>query len=204
MATNGKYLPAEERRAVIVETVLTLAAEGNPSEITTAAIAERMGLTQGALFRHFPSKDAIWEAVMAWAARNLASRLEAAAMDAPTSLDALEAVFFAHIGFISEYPGVPGIFFSELQRPGDSPARERARKLMEGYGTRLRAILREGQASGQLSPAFDPGAVASLFVGIIQGLVLQSFLSGSRETISEKAPAAFALFRRGVEAGDAS
>ena len=117
MATNGKYLPAEERRAVIVETVLTLASEGNPSEITTAAIAERMGLTQGALFRHFPNKDAIWEAVMAWAARNLASRLEAAAMDAPTSLDALEAVFFAHIGFIAEYPGVPGIFFSELQRP---------------------------------------------------------------------------------------
>jgi len=202
MATNGKYLPAEERRAVIVETVLTLAAEGNPSEITTAAIAERMGLTQGALFRHFPSKDAIWEAVMAWAARTLASRLEAAAAS-PTPLDALEAVFFAHIGFIAEYPGVPGIFFGELQRPGDSPARERARELMEGYGTRLRAILREGQATGQLSPAFDAGTAASLFVGIIQGLVLQSFLSGSRETVSKNAPAAFSLFRRGIEAGDA-
>ncbi len=50
MAKNGKYLPAEERRAVIVETVLVLAAEGNPSKITTAAIADRMGLTQGALF----------------------------------------------------------------------------------------------------------------------------------------------------------
>lgn len=203
MAMKGKYLPAEERRAVIVETVLTLAAEGNPSEITTAAIAERMGLTQGALFRHFPSKDAIWEAVMAWAARTLASRLEAAIAASPTPLDALEAVFFAHIGFIAEYPGVPGIFFGELQRPGDSPARERARVLMEGYGTRLRAILREGQATGQLSPAFESGTAASLFVGIIQGLVLQSFLSGSRETVSKNAPAVFALFRRGIEAGDA-
>jgi AcrR family transcriptional regulator len=203
MAVNGKYLPAEERRAVIVETVLALAAEGNPSEITTAAIAERMGLTQGALFRHFQNKDAIWEAVMAWAARTLAMRLEAAATAARTPLEALEAVFFAHIGFITEYPGVPGIFFGELQRPGYSPARERARELMEGYGARLRAILREGQAGGQLSSAFDPGAAASLFVGIIQGLVLQSFLSGSRETVSKNAPAAFSLFRRGIEAGDA-
>jgi AcrR family transcriptional regulator len=203
MAVNGKYLPAEERRAVIVETVLTLAAEGNPSEITTAAIAERMGLTQGALFRHFANKDAIWEAVMAWAARELASRLDAAATAAPTPLDALEAVFFAHIGFIAEYPGVPGIFFGELQRPGGSPARERARELLEGYGTRLRSLLREGQAAGQLSPAFDSDAAASLFVGIIQGLVLQSFLSGSRETISRNAPAAFAFLRRGIEEGDA-
>jgi AcrR family transcriptional regulator len=140
---------------------------------------------------------------MAWAARTLASRLEEAAAASPTPLDALEAVFFAHIGFIAEYPGVPGIFFGELQRPGDSPARERARELMEGYGTRLRAILREGQATGQLSPAFDAGTAASLFVGIIQGLVLQSFLSGSRETVSKNAPAAFSLFRRGIEAGDA-
>lgn len=74
---------------------------------------------------------------------------------------------------------------------------------MEGYGTRLRAILREGQATGQLSPAFESGTAASLFVGIIQGLVLQSFLSGSRETVSKNAPAVFALFRRGIEAGDA-
>ncbi|WP_274599066.1 TetR family transcriptional regulator [Prosthecochloris ethylica] len=42
------------------------AGERNPGEITTAAIAERMKLTQGALFRHFPSKDALWEAVMRW------------------------------------------------------------------------------------------------------------------------------------------
>src|SRR3972149_3626770 len=43
-----------------------MAAEQNPSEITTAAIAKRMKLTQGAIFRHFPSKDSIWQAVMEW------------------------------------------------------------------------------------------------------------------------------------------
>ncbi len=63
---NGrpKHLPADERRAATIEAVIHLAAEQNPSDITTTAIAQRMGLTQGALFRHFPSKDAIVEAVM--------------------------------------------------------------------------------------------------------------------------------------------
>ena len=86
MAGNGKHLPAEERRAVIVETVLELAAEGNPAEITTAAIAERMRLTQGALFRHFQSKDAVWSAVMEWVAERLLLLVSRAMKGASTPL----------------------------------------------------------------------------------------------------------------------
>lgn len=56
MSTISKNLPADERRAVTVEAVIELAAEQNPSEITTAAIAKHMHLTQGALFRPFPAR----------------------------------------------------------------------------------------------------------------------------------------------------
>ena len=55
MDTHPKHLPADERRAVTVESVVALAGSQNPSEITTAAIAKHMNLTQGALFRHFPA-----------------------------------------------------------------------------------------------------------------------------------------------------
>ncbi len=200
MATYGKYLPAEERRAVIVESVLALAAEMNPAEITTAAIAERMGLTQGALFRHFVNKDAIWEAVMEWSSRTLIERVERAAGKSDTPMDALEAVFFAHIDFIAEYPGAPRIFFGELQRPEENEARKRAKALMKLYGARLALIFQEGKTSGQFAPDLPVPAAAALFTGIIQGLVLQSFLSGSRETVAENAPGAFILFRRGIGA----
>ena len=71
MDIQRKHLPADERRAVTVEAVVKLAARQNPSEITTAAIATSMKLTQGALFRHFPNKDAIWQAVMEWVADHL-------------------------------------------------------------------------------------------------------------------------------------
>ena len=63
-AAPPKNLPADERRAVTVGAVVALAATQNPSEITTSAIAQHMHLTQGALFRHFPNKDAILQAVM--------------------------------------------------------------------------------------------------------------------------------------------
>ncbi|MDO9294761.1 TetR/AcrR family transcriptional regulator, partial [Bradyrhizobium sp.] len=93
MPSRPRNLPAEERRAVTVETVVALAAEQNPSEITTAAIAKRMNLTQGALFRHFPSKDAIWQAVISWVADRLLARVDRAIATAESPLSALEAVF---------------------------------------------------------------------------------------------------------------
>ena len=46
MSGHSRHLPADERRAATVEAVVDLAAEQNPSDITTTAIAQRMGLTQ--------------------------------------------------------------------------------------------------------------------------------------------------------------
>lgn len=79
MSGHSRHLPADERRAATVEAVVDLAAEQNPSDITTTAIAQRMGLTQGALFRHFPTKDAILQAVMSWVAERLLARVDKAA-----------------------------------------------------------------------------------------------------------------------------
>src|SRR5690606_29254260 len=57
---RARKIPADERRNVTVEAVIDLAGKTNPGDITTAAIAKHMKLTQGAIFRHFPNKDAIW------------------------------------------------------------------------------------------------------------------------------------------------
>ena len=44
----------ESRQAEIIATVVALAAERNPADVTTTDIAKAMNVTQGALFRHFP------------------------------------------------------------------------------------------------------------------------------------------------------
>lgn len=198
MSPRANALPAEERRASTVEAVVELAAERNPGEITTAAIAEHMHLTQGALFRHFPNKDAIWSAVLDWVAERLLARLDRAAAAAPTPLAALEAVFLAHIGFVVEHPGVPRILFGELQRREDTPAKRLVRQLLARYGERLGKLLSAGQAAGELAPELDRGAASALFIGTIQGLVMQSLLAGEPERMRTDAPRAFAIYRRGI------
>jgi AcrR family transcriptional regulator len=198
MQSRARHLPAKERRAVIVKTVLTLAAKQNPGDITTAAIASRMNLTQGALFRHFPSKDAIWQAVMEWVAEQLLARVERAIEAAETPLQALEAVYTTHIEFVAANPGVPRLLFGELQRAKDTPAKRVARALLSRYRKRLTTQIEAGKAQGQVAPQIDSAAAATMFIGSIQGLLMQSLLAGTTKRIRTDAPGVFAIYGRGI------
>lgn len=198
MGEHPKHLPADARRAATVEAVVDLAAEQNPSDITTAAIAKRMGLTQGALFRHFPSKDAILEAVMAWVAERLLARVDLAVQDQPSPLAALEAVFTAHINFVAEHPGAPRMIFGELQRPGASLPKKMVQTLIQRYSERVRQMLERGIAAGELQAELDVQAAAVAFIGAIQGLVMQSLIAGDAERMRRDAPGVFAIYRRGI------
>ena len=198
MSEHPKHLPADERRAATVEAVINLAAEQNPSDITTTAIAQRMGLTQGALFRHFPTKDAILEAVMTWVAERLLSRVDKAAQNITSPLAALEAVFMAHIDFVSEHPGVPRMLFGELQRPGETLPKRMVQTLIQRYGERLRHLLERGKAIGELNASLDIEAASVSFIGSIQGLVMQSLIAGDAARIRRDASGVFAIYRRGI------
>ncbi len=182
-----------------VEAVVELAGSVNPSEITLAAIAKHMNVTQGALFRHFPSKDAIWQAVMEWMAERLLSRIDRAARGIESPLESLRAMFMSHVEFVIEHPGVPRMMFGELQRAESSPAKRMAQTLIQRYAERLRARIEAGKASGEMAVEVDTQAAATLFIGTIQGLVMQSMLSGDIERIRTDAPGVFAIYQRGIE-----
>ena len=200
MPVHPKHLPADERRAFTVEAVLELAAKQNPAEITTAEIAKHMGLTQGALFRHFPTKEAILQAVMGWVSERLLARVDQAAASTPSPLAALQAVIMAHVDFVAEHPGVPRMLFGKLQRPGDSATKRMAQTLLRHYGQRLRPLFETGIASGELDAKLDIEAATVLFVGSVQGLVMRSLLVGDTRRIRGDAPGVFAIYRRGIAA----
>ena len=157
-----------------------------------------MNLTQGALFRHFPNKEAIWQAVMEWVAERLLARIDRSAQGIESPLAAMEAMFMSHIEFVAEHPGVPRMMFSELQRGESTPAKRMVQTLIQRYGQRLHGLIEKGKASGELSPSLDNEAAVTLFIGTIQGLVMQSLLAGDVERIRHDAPRVFAIYRRGI------
>lgn len=200
MSEQRKYLSADKRRAATVEAMIDLAAEQNPSDITTTAIAHRMGLTQGALFRHFSTKDKILQAVMSWVSERLLTRVDKATKDTSSPLAALEAMFMAHIDFVSEHPGVPRMLFGELQRAGETIPKQMVQTLITRYRERLSRLLEAGRVQGELDADLDVEGAAVLFIGTIQGLVMQSLLAGDVANVRSNAPKVFAIYRRGIEA----
>ena len=199
METRPKNLPAAERRAATIEAVVDLAASQNPSEITTAAIAKHMNLTQGAVFRHFLNKDAILQAVMEWVAERLLGRIDRAIEGIDSPLAAMEAMFMSHIEFVTKHPGVPRMMFGELQRTELTAAKRMAQTLIQRYSERLMRLIERGKTNGELSGELDNHAAATLFIGTIQGLIMQSLLEGNMERVRLDAPGVFVIYRRGVE-----
>lgn len=185
-----------------MRTLVELCAEQDPARITTASIAARMGVTQGALFRHFSGKDEIWQAVMVWVADQVMQRLDKAVPRTDTPLAILDAMFMAHVGFITEHPGVPRLMFGQLQHAEPTDATRLVRSMLAGYRERLADILARGKEVGELRADLDINAAATQFIGTVQGLVVQSLIDGDVARIAEQAPSALLLYRRGIEAGE--
>lgn len=191
-------LPTEARQAEIVMAALRLAREVSPALITTTDIATAIGVTQGAIFKHFDSKDAIWLAAMTWVKEELSCALDAAASAHASPIDALGAVFKAHIGFVLTHPSVPRLIFHELQRPADSPIKQEVRTLLKTYRRLLRRLLDAAADRGEVSREVDLDAAATLFVGVVQGLVMQSMVAGHAASMKTQADSVFAIYRRGI------
>ena len=191
-------LPTEERQAEIVAAALRLAEAFSPALITTGEIAAAVGVSQGAVFKHFSSKEAIWLAAMGRVRTQLLQSLDAAAQAAATPLAALAAVFRAHVDFVVAHPGVPRLIFHELEQPADSAVKQEVRALLQAYRKLLLRLLDAAVRQGQASAVLDQEAAATLFVGIVQGLVMQSMLSGKPATMKAQADRVFALYLHGI------
>lgn len=203
------------RQAGLVGAALELAARRSPASITTTDLARAVGITQGAVFKHFASKEAIWLAVLDWAADTLMDRLQTATQQPPASqphepdgraseLPALRAVFMAHVDFVAAYPGVPRVIFQELQSPGDTALKVRVQNLMQRYRHLLMQLLQQALQHGAIAPNTNLSATAVLFIGAVQGLMMQAMIAGDLSNMARQASDVFAIFERGVLADSRS
>ena len=204
-------IPAAERRAHAVRTLLELASHTAPDAISTAAIAERMGVSHGALFRHFPNREAIWAEAVTWATGELERRFDAClevpaaattpdpgAAPLPPSgpLQQVAALMASHAGLLQQHPGLVRMLFAELQRPATSPARETGKAFMQRFRLRLAVLIAAAQADGDLEPDLDPHDLAALLVATQQGLMLQAQVHDGFADLTERSRRSVALFLR--------
>ena len=138
----------EERRAEIVEAALRLIATRGITALTVAALANELGLTGGALYRHFPSTDAILDAV----AERAVSLLDASLPD--PSLEPLlwlERFVDSRARAVSGQAGLARLIFSEqLAMALPESALERLRGAVRHTFVAVERALRSAQERGEI------------------------------------------------------
>lgn len=192
--TKRPYRSTEQRQSATIEAVIQLCGEQDPATLTTARIADEMGLSQGALFKHFPNKGRLWESVAGWVSEQLTRQVFSAADQHQQADQALEAMFLAHVGFIARHPGIPRLMLGELQKPGNGPAKTIIRQTLARYRKKVVGLLDLGIQQGRIAPGIDIEAAAVLYLGAIQGLVVQAMVSGEMHTLEQAAPRIFKLY----------
>lgn len=164
---------AEERKTQIVAEVLRLADEIGPDRLSTTDVARAIGLSQPAIFRHFPTKDALWLAV----AEDIADRLQgywAAAEAGATGPHArLKALVGAQLSAICETPALPSILFSRELQVDNQALRDVFRGLLGAFQGRLVAVIPDLQAAGDLKRDVSPEDVAILLTSLVQGVAIR-------------------------------
>lgn len=197
-----RRLSAEERQSEIIRVAVELAADKGVDSVTTQDMADAMQLTQGAIFRHFATKDDIWLSVMQWIRDRLMKVLDKAAADASDPLNAIERMFFAHIAFISKHPAIPRLLFSELLHKKNSKLRQLIQEIISGYEAKITGLLDAAKSQSLAPDDLDSKSAAVLYIGMIQGLVMQASIFGGKRSLQQEAVKTFPIFLHGIKRCD--
>ncbi len=161
-----------DRRAEIIRAALNLAFELGPDRVTTGLIADRLGVTQPAIYKHFPSKADIWGAATEGLCAAIAENVARAA-DEPRPDARLRKLVMGHLHLLHDNPALPEIMVMRDPDGGQSELRSRVRASMTGFRQALTRAIDEARAGGLYRADIDVGDCATLIFGVIQSLVLR-------------------------------
>lgn len=175
----------EERRVEIADAALRLIATEGIASLTVATLAKELGLTGGALYRHFPSSDAILDAV----AERAVELLDASLPDPSLSpMVWLEKFVDSRTRAVSGHKGLASLIISDqLAKALPETAFEHLRGAVRRTFVQVERALLSGQSQGQIRQDLSARELAPVVMGIVQMIALSR--SGSllgRVTSSER------------------
>jgi AcrR family transcriptional regulator len=155
-------LPAESRKPQIVHVVLQLVVERGADSVSAQLIADAIGVTQPAIFRHFPTKEAIWLAVMDWLEDRLGEIYRAADSEG-AALAVLSRMFLEHVRLVERHPALAKLVFSDHLRLQYPSLQKRFVKIHRGYEARVAGLIERAKAQGAVPKTLRAADAVILF-----------------------------------------
>lgn len=188
----------EARQAEIIQGALEVASEQGLGNVTTQAIADRVGIAQPTIFRHFKNRDAIFRAAMETIAGALFKALEGIFVAEVPADVRLQRMLERQLKFVAKQRGVPRLLFSDRLHLEDPELKATVRRIMSEYTDRLAGIVADGVASGRFRPDLEAESTARFIAATIQGVLMRWSISDFSFSLEQEARPLWEFLWRGL------
>jgi len=189
----------EVRQQQIIDAAGTLIFKYGSEHLTVKRIAEEVGISEAAIYRHFKSKKSILSFLLSHIEEALLRDISPeSAGTGPVTLDTIEKIIRTHFSKISMRKGISFQVIAEIISLGDRKLNKQASKTIDNYISRLNELLTDGLRDGAVRQDIDLEAAATLLFTLIQGLVNIWALSEGSFNLIEKFSSLWRIYREGV------
>ena len=148
--------------------------QANPGgRITTASLARAVGVSEAALYRHFPSKARMFEGLIAFAEESIFSRVNQILDEEKNTQARCAKILYLLLGFAERNPGITRVLLGDALVGENERLYERIQLFFEKLQTQFRQVFREVQLRGDAELGIPPEAAAQFLVAYIEGRMQQ-------------------------------
>ncbi|GAA0789454.1 nucleoid occlusion factor SlmA [Marinobacterium sediminicola] len=148
--------------------------ESNPGQrITTAALAREVGVSEAALYRHFPSKARMFEGLIGFIEETLFSRIKLIIGSEISATRQCEQILTLLLAFVEKNPGMARILTGDALSGETERLRVRVNQLFERLETQLKQVMREAELREGLRTEIPAGSAANLMLAAAEGRIRQ-------------------------------
>lgn len=162
---------------IIAASIGIIAAKGI-QELTIKNLAERVGISEPALYRHFENKTAILQGILMFFRRRSAELFEAVIREVPPGRKQIAAVLEEHCRLLSENPAFSAVVFSEMIFPSEKELAPAVEELMSTARNSIGRILHAGIAAGEIRADISVEHMLTIVMGALRLLVTRWHMSG--------------------------
>lgn len=172
---------AGERKQQILQALAGMLETSGGNRITTAALAAEVGVSEAALYRHFPSKARMLEALIEYMEASVFERShEIARQNEPASVRCGRIAQLLLL-FAERNPGFTRLLVGDVLLGETDRLRVRMRQFFDRLETEMRQIVREEQARALTTPRLAHTAIANLIMALVEGRISQFVRSEFRD-----------------------
>ena len=186
---------AKSRKEQIALTAIDIISEGGTQNLSMLKIAERIGVTDAALYKHFKSKNEMLLFMVDLIEEMLIDRMKEHSNNFKNPLDKLKNILSFQFSFIEENKGIPRILFSEALQFKEKKLTSKISNILNQYLSLIKSTIADAKKTGSIKSSIDTDTLAVLFMGMTQSTVILWTLGGCKMSLKEKEKSLWKGFR---------